>query len=225
MSNESIRAEWERRFGRPEPKVICVGLNYHAHAEEQGTTLPPAPLLFGKFASTLVGDGDAIVLPEGIGHVDSEAELAVVIGERTSGIAEADALKVVAGYTCANDVSARDQQFNDGQWFRGKGHDTFCPVGPDIVELDDPTDLRVVQRLNGDVLQDASTRMLIFSIPTLIAYISSALTLEPGDLILTGTPDGVGVFREPKLSMKRGDVVEVEIDGIGVLRNEVRAAQ
>jgi 2-keto-4-pentenoate hydratase/2-oxohepta-3-ene-1,7-dioic acid hydratase in catechol pathway len=121
-------------------------------------------------------------------------------------------------------VSARDQQFNDGQWFRGKGHDTFCPVGPAIVELDDPSDLRVVQRLNGQVLQDSRTSMLIFSIPTLIAYVSNALTLEPGDLILTGTPDGVGVFREPKLSLKPGDVVEVEVEGVGVLRNEVRAA-
>jgi len=225
MSNESVRAEWQSRFGRPEPKIVCVGLNYHAHAVEGGReNVPSEPLLFSKFSTALVGDGDAIVLPDGIGHVDSEAELAVVIGETVSGIAEADALSVVAGYTCANDVSARDQQFNDGQWFRGKGHDTFCPVGPAIVQLDDPSDLRVVQRLNGDVLQDSRTSDLIFSIPTLIAYASKALTLEPGDLILTGTPDGVGVYREPKLSMKPGDVVEVEVEGIGVLRNTVAAA-
>jgi 2-keto-4-pentenoate hydratase/2-oxohepta-3-ene-1,7-dioic acid hydratase in catechol pathway len=222
MSNESVRAEWQSRFGRSEPKVICVGLNYSEHAAEGGRDLPKAPLLFSKFATTLVGDGGAIVLPEGIGHVDAEAELAVVIGRTAKDVSEADALDYVAGYTCANDVSARDQQFNDGQWFRGKGHDTFCAVGPQIVELDDASDVRVVQRLNGEVLQDSRTSFLIFKIPYLISYISQALTLEPGDLILTGTPDGVGVFRDPKLSMKPGDVVEVEVEGIGVLRNDVR---
>jgi 2-keto-4-pentenoate hydratase/2-oxohepta-3-ene-1,7-dioic acid hydratase in catechol pathway len=224
MSNESVRAEWQRRFGRSEPKVICVGLNYDDHAGESGMELPKAPLLFGKFASTLCGDGDAIVLPDGIGHVDAEAELAVVIGETARGIDARDALGVVAGYTCANDVSARDAQFGDGQWFRGKGFDTFCPVGPAIVELDDPGDLRVVQRLNGEVLQDSRTSNLIFDVPTLIAYVSNVLTLEPGDLILTGTPNGVGVFRDPKVSLAPGDVVEVEVEGVGVLRNDVRAA-
>jgi 2-keto-4-pentenoate hydratase/2-oxohepta-3-ene-1,7-dioic acid hydratase in catechol pathway len=224
MSNESVRAEWQRRFGRAEPKVICIGLNYDDHAGESGMELPKAPLLFGKFASTLCGDGDAIVLPEGIGHVDAEAELAVVIGETARGIAARDALGVVAGYTCGNDVSARDAQFGDGQWFRGKGFDTFCPVGPEIVELDDPGDLRVVQRLNGDVLQDSRTSNLIFDVPTLIAYVSNVLTLEAGDLILTGTPDGVGVFRDPKVSLAPGDVVEVEVEGVGVLRNDVRSA-
>ena len=223
MSNASVRAEWQSRFGRSEPKIVCVGLNYHAHATEGGREhVPEAPLLFGKFASTLVGDGDAIELPPGIGHVDAEAELAVVIGETTKGIAEADALKVVAGYTCANDVSARDAQFGDVQWFRGKGFDTFCPVGPAIVELDDPSDLRVRQRLNGEVLQDSRTSRLMFAIPTLIAYVSNVLTLEPGDLILTGTPEGVGVFRDPKVTLKPGDVVEVDVEGVGVLRNEVR---
>jgi 2-keto-4-pentenoate hydratase/2-oxohepta-3-ene-1,7-dioic acid hydratase in catechol pathway len=223
MSNESVRAEWQSRFGRSEPKIVCVGLNYSEHAAEGGRDLPKAPLLFGKFANALCGDGDPIVLPDGIGHVDAEAELAVVIGKTAKNVSEDDAFDFVAGYACANDVSARDQQFNDGQWFRGKGHDTFCPVGP-IVELDDPTDLQVVQRLNGEVLQDSRTSFLIFKIPHLISYISQGITLEPGDLILTGTPDGVGVFREPKLSMKPGDVVEVEVEGVGVLRNEVRAA-
>jgi 2,4-didehydro-3-deoxy-L-rhamnonate hydrolase len=223
MPNESVRAEWESRFGRSEPKIVCVGLNYSEHAAEGGRDLPKAPLLFGKFANALCGDGDPIVLPDGIGHVDAEAELAVVIGRTAKNVSEDDAFDFVAGYACANDVSARDQQFNDGQWFRGKGHDTFCPVGP-IVELDDPTDLQVVQRLNGEVLQDSRTSFLIFKIPHLISYISQGITLEPGDLILTGTPDGVGVFREPKLSMKPGDVVEVEVEGVGVLRNEVRAA-
>jgi 2-keto-4-pentenoate hydratase/2-oxohepta-3-ene-1,7-dioic acid hydratase in catechol pathway len=224
MSNQSVREEWQRRFGRSEPKVVCVGRNYREHANESGHDVTEAPLLFGKFATTLVGDGDPIVLPDAIGHVDAEAELAVVIGETAKDVSEADALGVVAGYTCANDVSARDAQFGDVQWFRGKGFDTFCPVGPAIVELDDPSDLRVQQRLNGEVLQDSRTSLLIFSIPTLIAYVSKVLTLEPGDLILTGTPDGVGVFRDPKISLKPGDVVEVEVEGIGVLRNEVRAA-
>ena len=221
----SIREQWAERFGRPDPKIVCVGLNYKAHAGESGGEPPKAPLLFGKFANALVGDGDAIVLPPGIGHVDAEAELAVVIGETAKDVSEADALGVVAGYTCANDVSARDAQFGDVQWFRGKGFDTFCPVGPRIVDAGDfdPGDARVRQRLNGEVLQDARTSDLIFDVPTLVAYITAAITLEPGDLILTGTPEGVGVFREPKVTLADGDVVEIELDGIGVLRNPVRA--
>jgi len=211
----SAREEWRKRFGCRNPRIVCVGLNYKAHAGESGGELPKAPLLFGKFSNTLVGDGDPIVLPPNIGHVDAEAELAVVVGEGGS----------IYGYTCANDVSARDAQFGDGQWFRGKGFDTFCPVGPRIVpaaELD-PSDLRIQQRLNSDVLQDSRTSDLIFDVPTLVSYISQVITLEPGDLILTGTPEGVGVFREPKVALKSGDVVEIEIEGIGVLRNEVTA--
>lgn len=226
MSSESIQDVWQARFGRREPKIVCVGLNYRDHAEEQGVALPQAPLLFAKLANTLCGDGDSILLPPGIGHVDAEAELAVVIGERVRGVSADDALDAVAGYTCANDVSARDAQFSDGQWFRGKSFDTFCPVGPRIASRDevDPRDLRVVQRLNGGVLQDSRTRNLIFPVPELVSYVSHVLTLEPGDLILTGTPDGVGVFREPKIALAPGDVVEVEVEGIGVLRNDVRAA-
>jgi 2,4-diketo-3-deoxy-L-fuconate hydrolase len=225
MSNETIRDEWQSRFGRRDPKIVCVGLNYRDHAEEQGVDLPEAPLLFAKFASALCGDGDAIVLPEGIGHVDAEAELAVVIGRTAHRVGADDALDAVAGWTCANDVSARDAQFRDGQWFRGKSYDTFCPVGPRIVPRDelDPSDVRIVQRLNGEALQDSRTSVLIFGIAELIAYTSNVLTLEPGDLILTGTPHGVGVFRDPKVSLVPGDVVEVEVEGIGVLRNEVRA--
>jgi 2-keto-4-pentenoate hydratase/2-oxohepta-3-ene-1,7-dioic acid hydratase in catechol pathway len=225
VSNESVRAEWADRFGRSDPKVVCVGLNYRDHAGEQGAEAPKAPLLFGKFANTLCGDGDALLLPEGIGHVDAEAELAVVIGERASRVPEERAGDVIAAYTCANDVSARDAQFGDGQWFRGKGFDGFCPIGPRLVDAGslDPSDLRVQQRLNGEVLQDSRTSNLIFTVPVLVAYISRALTLEPGDLILTGTPAGVGVFRDPKIALRDGDVVEVEIEGIGVLRNEVRA--
>lgn len=226
MSNETTRETWQARFGRRDPKIVCVGLNYRDHAEEQGVELPKAPLLFGKFANALCGDGDRIVLPRGIGHVDAEAELAVVIGGTARDVDAADAFSVVAGYTCANDVSARDAQFGDGQWFRGKGYDGFCPVGPRIAGVDelDPADVHVVQRLNGDVLQDSRTRHLIFAVPDLVAYVSRVLTLEPGDLILTGTPDGVGVFRDPKVPLRPGDVVEVEVEGIGVLRNEVVAA-
>jgi 2-keto-4-pentenoate hydratase/2-oxohepta-3-ene-1,7-dioic acid hydratase in catechol pathway len=224
--SNGIRAEWERRFGRPEPKLICVGLNYFDHAGESGGEPPKAPLLFAKFANTLCGDGDPIVLPPNVGHVDAEAELAVVIGTTARRVSEADALEFVHGWTCANDVSARDYQFGDGQWFRGKSIDTFCPIGPRIVPRDelDPGDLRIQQRLNGEVLQDARTSLLIFDVPTLVSYASQVITLEPGDLILTGTPSGVGVFREPKISLVPGDVVEIEIEGIGVLRNEVRAA-
>jgi 2-keto-4-pentenoate hydratase/2-oxohepta-3-ene-1,7-dioic acid hydratase in catechol pathway len=226
MSNSSFQREWQERFGRAEPKVLCVGLNYGEHSDESGMERPQAPLLFGKFANTLCTDGDAIVLPPGIGHVDAEAELAVVIGKKARNVEPDDAFDFVGGYLCANDVSARDAQFGDGQWFRGKGFDTFCPVGPRLVsvaELGDPSDLRVRQRLNGDVLQDARTSDLIFDVPQLIAYTSAVLTLEPGDLILTGTPQGVGMFRDPKVSLRPGDVVEVEVEGIGVLANVVRA--
>jgi 2-keto-4-pentenoate hydratase/2-oxohepta-3-ene-1,7-dioic acid hydratase in catechol pathway len=224
--SDSIQDVWQERFGRREPKIVCVGLNYRDHAEEQGVALPTAPLLFAKLPNTLCGNGDQIVLPPGIGHVDAEAELAVVVGERAHGVSVGEALDVVAGYVCANDVSARDAQFSDGQWFRGKGFDTFCPVGPRIADRGeiDVGDVRVVQRLNGEVLQDSRTRNLIFPVPELVSYVSHVLTLEPGDLILTGTPDGVGVFRDPKITLAPGDVVEVEVDGIGVLRNEVRAA-
>jgi 2-keto-4-pentenoate hydratase/2-oxohepta-3-ene-1,7-dioic acid hydratase in catechol pathway len=223
MSNSTIREQWGDRFGRPDPKIVCIGLNYKAHAGESGGELPKAPLLFGKFANALGADGDAIVLPRDIGHVDAEAELAIVIGERAARVPKASASDVIAGYTCANDVSARDAQFGDGQWFRGKGFDTFCPVGPQIVEVD-PSDLRIVQRLNGETLQDSRTSDLIFDVPTLVAYTTNAITLEPGDLILTGTPEGVGVFRDPKITLKDGDEVEIEIEGIGVLRNPVQAA-
>ena len=226
MSNQSVRELWAERFGRPEPKIVCVGLNYAAHAGESGGEPPSSPILFGKFANTLLWHDDPIVLQPGVGHVDAEAELAVVIGETASRVPEASAMSVIAAYTCANDVSAREFQFGDGQWFRGKSLDGFCPLGPELVAAADldVADLRVVQRLNGEVLQDARTSDLIFSIPVLVSFISRALTLEPGDVILTGTPEGVGVFRDPKISLKDGDVVEIEIDGIGVLRSGARAA-
>lgn len=227
MSRDSVLQTWEGQFGRALPeKVICVGLNYRDHAEEQGVELPPAPLFFAKFANSVAGPDDPIVLPPEGGHVDAEAELAIVIGKRARRISEDDALDVVAGYVVANDVSARDLQFSDGQWFRGKSFDTFCPLLPDIAPVDrlgDAGDLQIVQRLNGEVLQDSRTSSLIFGVREIVARATDFLTLEPGDLILTGTPAGVGIFRDPKVQLKVGDEVEIEIEGIGVLRNPVVA--
>ncbi len=220
----NLRDYWQTRFGRTEPKSICVGPNYGDHAAEQSAKLPANPVLFAKFANSLCGDGDDIVLSADIGHVDAEAELCVVIGREAHDVPADDALDVVHGYLCGNDVSARDLQFGDRQWFRGKSQNTFCPIGPSVVpvsELGDAGDLRVVQRLNGETLQDSRTSDLIFDVRTLVAFISHALTLLPGDLIMTGTPEGVGVFRDPKLSLKHDDVVEVEVQGIGVLRNRI----
>jgi 2-keto-4-pentenoate hydratase/2-oxohepta-3-ene-1,7-dioic acid hydratase in catechol pathway len=226
MSNESVRQMWADRFGRPDPKIVCVGLNYAAHAGESGGELPKAPVLFGKFVNTLLWHGDAIPLIPGVGHVDAEAELAIVIGRRVRSVAAADALDVVAGYLCANDISARDLQFKDSQWLRAKGFDTFCPISTDIVPVDEVGDargLRVVQRLNGVVLQNSSTDEMIFGVPEIVAHASTVFTLEPGDLILTGTPAGVGVFRSPKLALADGDVVEVEVERIGTVSNPVVA--
>jgi 2-keto-4-pentenoate hydratase/2-oxohepta-3-ene-1,7-dioic acid hydratase in catechol pathway len=228
MNDGSFESEWQERFGCSQPKVICVGLNYSDHTDESGMERPKAPLLFAKFANTICATGEAITLPPGIGHVDAEAELAVVIGKVARNVVPDDADGVVAGYLCANDVSAREAQFGDGQWFRGKGYDTFCPLGPRFVpagELGDPGDLRIQQRLNGELLQDSRTSRLIFDIPHLVAYASGVMTLAPGDLILTGTPEGVGFFRDPKIALRDGDVVEVEIEGIGVLSNVVREAR
>jgi 2-keto-4-pentenoate hydratase/2-oxohepta-3-ene-1,7-dioic acid hydratase in catechol pathway len=207
-------------------KIICVGRNYAEHAAELGDAPPEAPLLFGKFTNTLIGPGEPIVLPREATHVDAEAELAIEIGAQGRRIAESAALDHVRGYRCANDLSARNIQYTEAQWTRAKGFDTFCPVGADLVpvaELGDGSGLRVVQRLNGEVLQDGNTRDLLFPVPFLIAYISNTFTLEPGDLILTGTPPGIGWAREPKLALAAGDVVEVEVEGIGTLSNPVVA--
>jgi 2,4-didehydro-3-deoxy-L-rhamnonate hydrolase len=205
-------------------KIVCVGLNYHDHAVEGGQELPKAPLLFAKWPNTLIGDGDTIVLPPEAAEVDYEAELGVVIGTTAKRVGEADALDHVAGYICLNDVSARDLQFADGQWTRGKSPDTFCPVGPRLVpreEIDDPQQLGIRCVLNGETLQDSSTAQMIFSVAEIIAYVSRIITLEPGDLIATGTPAGVGVFRDPKILLKDGDQVSIEIDGLGTLTNPV----
>lgn len=208
-------------------KIICIGRNYAEHAAEIGDELPAEPLIFGKFENTLIRTGEAIVIPPEASHVDSEAELAVEIGRRGRHIRSDDALDHIRGYRVANDVSARNIQYAESQWTRAKGFDTFCPLSTELVpvsELGDGGGLRVLQRLNGEVLQDGNTNDLIFDVPFLVAFVSKAFTLEPGDLILTGTPAGVGWAREPKLSMKAGDVVEVEVEGIGVVSNPVVAA-
>jgi acylpyruvate hydrolase len=205
-------------------KIICVGRNYAEHAAELGDDPPTEPLLFGKFDNTLIGPGEPIVLPPEATHVDGEAELAVEIGVGGHRIAESAALSHVRGYRCANDISARNIQYSESQWARAKGFDTFCPLGAELVPvstLGDGSGLRVVQRLNGEVLQDGSTSDLIFDVPFLVSYISAVFTLEPGDLILTGTPPGVGWARDPKVSLADGDVVEVEVEGVGTLRNPV----
>jgi 2-keto-4-pentenoate hydratase/2-oxohepta-3-ene-1,7-dioic acid hydratase in catechol pathway len=226
-SGQTISELWRERFGLDAPrKIICVGLNYRDHAEEGGREPPAEPMLFAKFASALVDPGEAIVLPPEDTHFDSEAELAIVIGRGGRRLAPDTALEYVAGFTVANDVSARNLQRKDKQWLRAKSFDTFCPLLPTIVpvdELGDASGLSIRQRLNGETLQDGNTRDLIFGAPELVAHASSVFTLEPGDLILSGTPAGVGVYHEPPISMRHGDVVEIEIDRIGVLANPVRA--
>jgi 2-keto-4-pentenoate hydratase/2-oxohepta-3-ene-1,7-dioic acid hydratase in catechol pathway len=209
----------------PRPgKIVCVGLNYRDHAAEGGQDLPKAPLLFAKWPNTLIGDGDPVVLPPESTQVDYEAELGVVIGAKAKRVSENDALDHVAGYICVNDVSARDLQFADGQWTRGKSPDTFCPVGPRLVpreEIGDPQSLAIRCIVNGEALQDSSTAQMIFSVAEIIAYASQVITLEEGDLIATGTPAGVGVFRDPKVLLQDGDEVAVEIEGLGTLTNPI----
>jgi 2-keto-4-pentenoate hydratase/2-oxohepta-3-ene-1,7-dioic acid hydratase in catechol pathway len=207
-------------------KIICVGLNYRDHAEEQGTALPEAPLLFAKWQNALIGPGDPIVIPPIVTKCDYEAELGVVIGERVRDVAVENALEAVAGYICVNDVSARDLQFADGQWTRGKSPDTFCPVGPRLVqpdEIEDPQGLPIRAILNGETVQESTTANMIFGVAEVISYITRTITLEPGDLIATGTPAGVGAFRTPPLFMQPGDEITIEIDGIGALTNPVAA--
>jgi 2,4-didehydro-3-deoxy-L-rhamnonate hydrolase len=208
-------------------KIVCIGLNYRDHAEEQGVDLPEAPLLFAKWPNTLIGAGEAIVIPPITSKVDYEAELGVVIGARLRNVSEENALEGVRGYLCLNDVSARDLQFADGQWVRGKSLDTFCPVGPRLVSADnvpDPQHLSIRALVNGRVLQDSSTAQMVFGVAAVIAHVSRAITLEPGDLIATGTPAGVGAFRDPPLFLRPGDEVTIEIEGLGALTNPVRAA-
>ncbi len=211
----------------PDPrKIVCIGLNYKDHAAESGAPIPKEPILFSKYATALIGHGEAIVLPPVSQEVDYEAELVIVVGKRGRNIPAAAAQDFVAGYTVGHDVSARDWQLKkDGkQWMVGKTFDTFAPAGPVLVtadEVPDPHQLGIRLRLNGQTMQDSNTNQLIFGVGPLLAYLSQVFTLEPGDLIYTGTPPGVGFAKKPPLFLKGGDVVEVEIDGLGVLRNPV----
>ena len=210
------------------PKILCIGLIYRDHAIEGGKAIPTEPVLFAKFTTALIGAGEPIVLPKVSHKVDYEAELVVVIGKRGRHIPIEKAFDYVAGYTCGHDVSARDWQFRgeEKQWIIGKTFDTFGPVGPELVTADDsphPHNLPIRLKLNGQVMQNSNTKEFIFGVPQLLAYLSQVVTLEPGDLIFTGTPPGVGGARKPPVWLKPGDVAEVEIEGIGVLRNPVVA--
>jgi 2-keto-4-pentenoate hydratase/2-oxohepta-3-ene-1,7-dioic acid hydratase in catechol pathway len=211
----------------PRPgKVVAIGRNYREHVDEEGADPPPAPLVFSKWPSSVIGDGAEIRWdPELTAQVDYEAELAVIIGRTARRVSEADALDHVLGYTCLNDVSARDLQFGDGQWARGKSLDTFCPMGPALVttdEIPDPQDLDISCSVGDRVVQSASTSQMYFGVAAIISYCSQSFSLEPGDVIATGTPGGVGIFRDPPLLLADGDEVTVEIERIGRLRNVCR---
>ena len=197
-------------------KIVCVGRNYAEHAREQGFEVPEIPILFLKPPSSVIGPEDSVILPPQSKQVEHEGELAVVIGKRGRWISSDQSFRHVLGYTVANDVTARDLQRRDGQWTRGKGFDTFCPLGPWIETELDPVDVLVQTRVNGEMRQMASTREMLFPIDQLIAFISSVMTLEPGDVILTGTPAGIG-------PLTPGDVVEVSVEGIGTLKNPIAA--
>lgn len=206
-------------------KIVCVGLNYRDHAEEQGVEIPREPLLFAKWTTSLIGPGEPIVIPPLVTQCDFEAELGVVVGARVKAVSKENALEAVRGYLCANDVSARDLQFGDRQWTRGKSVDTFCPVGPLVPrdEIPDPHALRIRAIVSGEVMQDSTTANLVFGVDEIIAHASRTTTLEPGDLILTGTPAGVGIFRDPPRLLRPGDEVTVEIERLGSLTNPVIA--
>jgi len=210
-------------------KIIAIGLNYKDHAKESKGKIPDVPLIFAKFPNSVVGHNDEIVWDVNVTKkVDFEAELAVVMGKELYNCTETEAMKGVFGYTCANDVSARDLQFSDGQWVRGKSLDTFCPIGPWIVtaeDIPDPHSLKIKCWLNGQLMQNSNTNQIVFKVPTLISFFSKHFTLLPGDIILTGTPHGVGAFRDPSVYMKDGDKVVVDIDAIGRLVNRCRTRE
>ena len=214
-------------FGPPVPdpdKIICLGINYREHAAEANVEVPPVPTFFAKFRNSLIGPTASIQLPRVSTRIDYEGELAVIIGERCKHVSEQDALQYVAGYAAFNDVSARDLQTRTSQWTAGKALDTFAPMGPGIVpasEIPDPQALTLITRLNGQEVQHDSTASMVHSVATAIAFLASFMTLEPGDIIATGTPSGVGFKRNPPLFMRHGDVVEVEIERIGTIRNSV----
>jgi len=211
--------------GRP-GKIVAIGLNYMDHCRETHTQPPTRPLVFTKFTTSVIGPGDEIVWsPQLSSQVDYEAELAVVIGQTARRVSKDNALDYVAGYSAANDVSARDVQMGDGQWVRGKSFDTFCPLGPGFVtadEIGDPQKLSIRCLLNGEVMQESNTAEMIFGVAELVSFCSQAFTLEPGDVILTGTPHGVGLGRDPQVWLKDGDNVVIEIEKIGRLENVCR---
>ncbi len=225
-----LRSFSEVEFGAPVPrpgKIICVGLNYRDHAAECGKPTLEKPQIFSKFSTAVSAHGEPVILPKGSNQVDYEAELAVVIGKFCKGVARAHALSVVAGYANLNDVTARDFQFGDGQFQRGKSCDTFAPMGPYIVTLDElrnPLALDIRFRLNGETRQESNTREMIFDIPRIIEFITETISLEPGDVISTGTPAGVGYGMDPKKFLQPEDRMEVEIEGLGSLENRVSAS-
>jgi 2,4-diketo-3-deoxy-L-fuconate hydrolase len=209
----------------PRPgKIICIGLNYRDHAAESGMPIPTSPIIFSKFSSCAIGSGASIVVPHGSTQSDYEAELAFIVGRYARNVARENALDHVFGYTNFNDVSARDFQFADGQWQRGKSCETFAPMGMFVVttdEIPDPQNLSIRLRLNGETMQDSSTDQMIFGVAELVEFLSRYIVLEPGDVVATGTPPGVGFARKPPVYLKDGDIVEVEIEGLGTLSNPV----
>lgn len=214
-------------FARP-GQVIGVGLNYRAHAHEASVALPTRPVCFAKFTSCLIGPGEAIRIPPELKTVDYEAELAVVISRPAYQVSVDDALDFIAGYTCLNDVTDRDTQTIEGQWSRAKSFDTFGPLGPRLLpasEISNPQNLRIGSRLNGELVQDGNTSQMVHTVAELIAFITSGMTLQPGDMIATGTPEGVGAYREQPLYLSPGDEISVEIEGIGTLTNQVVSAR
>ncbi|HEX8942673.1 MAG TPA: fumarylacetoacetate hydrolase family protein [Gemmatimonadaceae bacterium] len=219
-------AYWFAPVPRP-GKIVCIGLNYRDHARESGLAVPATPVIFSKFSSCVIAPGEPVVVPTTSEKIDYEAELAVVIGRVAKHVSADRAYDYVLGYTAFNDVTARDFQFGDGQWQRGKSCDTFAPMGQTIVttdEIPDPHTLRITMKVNGAVMQDSNTNQLIFRVPELIEFITRSITLEPGDVIATGTPAGVGFARKPPVFLKPGDTMEVEIERIGGLGNPIVAA-
>ena len=219
-------AYWFAPVPRP-GKIVCVGLNYRDHATESGLAVPATPVIFSKFSSCVIAPGEPVVIPTTSEKLDYEAELAIVIGRHAKHVTADRAYDYVLGYTAFNDVTARDFQFGDGQWQRGKSCDTFAPMGQTIVttdEIPDPHTLRITMKVNGAVMQDSNTNQLIFRAPQIIEFITKSISLEPGDVIATGTPSGVGFARKPPVFLKPGDRMDVEIERIGALGNPIAAA-
>jgi 2-keto-4-pentenoate hydratase/2-oxohepta-3-ene-1,7-dioic acid hydratase in catechol pathway len=231
MKQGRVVALEDARLTAPVPrpgKLICIGLNYRDHAAEQGKTVPDSPMIFSKFTTAVVGPEDTVVIPSACAQPDYEAELAVVIGRVAKNVSRQNAYQHVFGYCAFNDVTARDFQTADKQWVRGKSCDTFAPMGPYVAtrdEIKDPHNLAIKLRLNGQTMQDSRTDQLVFDVPHLIEFLSASITLEPGDVIATGTPPGVGFARKPPVFLQAGDRMEVEIDGLGVLANTVAASR